>query len=101
MQAFKKANGRSMPLPKQPQNVTFDLTTLKRRVCKECGGDEFIPAFKMFEVPQLMRHATNGQDTLQVQMWGCVSCGHRQPLNEMVMIGSLKEEEKLSETDTA
>ena len=73
----------------QPQNIQINPADLPRYNCNQCGATDFIPKFNLFEIPQLMRFATNGQDLLQMQVWTCMSCGKSQIVQEMKKLAPL------------
>lgn len=76
------------------KNVQINVDDLARKACSICKCTEFEQEFSFFEVPELLRYATQGNDTVIAQFWICKFCGAKQDLNSMILIESLKKAEK-------
>ena len=84
-------------------NVNFDVSNVRRCGCKACGCTEFVQESKLFEIPELMRWAANGDDILTVSpypepdMYQCKACGELHTLKEMIRLPSFRDMEKEKE----
>lgn len=76
------------------KNVQINVEDLARKACKFCKSTAFEQEFSFFEIPELLRYATQGNDHVIAQFWICKSCGARLALNEMTSLEPLKKVEK-------
>ncbi len=68
-----------------PVNIKIDVGDCRRRAC-ECGGTAFVQRYQLFEIPTLLRSATDGPDSFLAQDWVCLACGKAQGMPQMQLL---------------